>query len=687
MLKFFEDIKLAMQYRRFESQATKAQNPLVEMWGHEKTYGKTQPHDFANMVQNYQSWAYACIQRNSFSVAGTELRIYKKIKSKEGIDYEEITEHPFLDLMTNVNPFFNRFELWVLTVTFLELTGNAYWWMVKDPLGVPRALWNIPSHWMKIVPSKETFIAGYVMQQPGSPTKVPFDVEDIIHFKYPSPFSLYYGCPPMYAAAYDIDINRELKAHGVNFLMNNAQPGGVLYTDQRLGDKEFERLRTMWNMRHKGGSNAGKMAILEAGLKYEKTGSNLQELQFPETSRNVRDSILAIFGVPASKLGLVEDVNRANADANDYTYQKDTVRPRLKLIEEKLNEKMMPIYDTGIVCEFDNNIPDDRDFRLREQSEHIRSGYSSIDDERVEDGKDPYATPETSMPLIPFSVLPAGSPKPEPVDQGTAPQDEKAKGYKPLHETKDKRTRKWEVFAAMTQPQEKHFGTSMKRFFERQRQIVMDNVNKYKAYPVKAGFEANILFPMGEENERLKMIAKAYVEESFKSGTLLGYNELNNSVDFNLIEPNIIRAVEKRVGFFAESVNKNTANLIKEALDQGVSTGESIDKIAGRIDDIFNFSEKFRSVRIARTEVIGAANEGQLWAYRENGVEAKMWITARDENVRESHQIEGQTIEINERFTLADGEHLDYPGDRDASVGNIVNCRCCVSPVVKTQGE
>jgi HK97 family phage portal protein len=685
MMKFFEDLKLAREYRKFEGM-TKKNNPLVEMWGYEKTYGKTQPNDFKSMVDNYQSWVYACVNRNAFSVAKTELKLYKKVMSKEGDDYTEILTHPFLDLMTNVNSFFNRFELWCLTVIFLELTGNAYWWLVKNPLGVPIAIWNIPAHWMQILPSKTEFIAGYVMQQPGSPEKVPFSVDDIIHFKYPSPFSLYYGCPPMYAAAYDVDINRELKAHGVGFLMNAAQPAGVLYTDERLGDKEYKRLRDMWNMRHKGSQNAGKVAVLEAGLKYEKTGSNLAELQFSDTSKNVRDAILAIFGVPASQLGLVEDVNRANAEANEYVYQNGTILPKLKLIEEKLNEKMMPIYDVNLVCEFDNVVPMDKDFRLREQTEHIRAGYSSIDDERAEDGKDPYDTPETSMPLIPFSLMPAGSPKPEPVDPNAMPDDkpkeeDKKKGMS-LYDTKAKRDRKWEVFIALTSPQEKHLGTAMDRFFQHQRRTVMDNLNKYRAYPVKAGVGSNIVFNMNEENERLRTMVKAYIEEAVKSGVSLGYTELNNTIDFTLMSPNIMRAVEKRMGYFAENVNQNTADLLKDAIQEGVSLGESIDKIANRVTDIFDFSERFRSVRIARTEVIGAANEGQLMAYVQEGVGAKEWITARDERVRESHQIDGQTVGITENFTLNDGEHLQMPGDRHASVGNIVNCRCAVAPVV-----
>ena len=682
MLKIFEDIKLAREFRKFEGKVKKA-NPLVEMWGYEKTMGKTQPHDFAQMVNNYQSWVYACVNRNAFSVAKTDLRLYKKVMTKEGDDYEEILTHPFLELMASVNPFFNRFELWVLTTTFLELTGNAYWWMVRDQLGVPRALWNIPAHWMKIIPSKSEFIAGYVMQQPGSPDKVPFSIDDIIHFKYPSPFSLYYGCPPMFAAAYDVDINRELKAHGVSFLANAAQPAGVLYTDERLGDKEYKRLRDMWNMRHKGSANAGKIAVLEAGLKYEKTGSNLAELQFSDTSRNVRDAILAIFGVPASQLGLVEDVNRANAEANEYVYQNGTVLPKLKLIEEKLNEKMMPIYDVNLVCEFDNPVPMDKEFRLREQAEHIRSGYSSIDDERIEDGKEPYATPETEMPLIPFSLMPAGSPKPEPVDPYESEDDDSEEKSITLYETKAKRDRKWEVFIAMTAPQESHLGNAMGRFFAHQRKTVMENLNKYRSYPVKAGVESNIIFNMNEENERLKNMVRAYIEEAVKSGVTLGYTELNNTIDFTLMSPNILKAVEKRMGYFAENVNGNTADLLRDEISEAIRLGESIDKIADRVQGVFSYSERYRSVRIARTEVIGAANEGQLMAYVQEGVENKEWITARDERVRESHQIDGQVVGVTENFTLADGERLQMPGDRHASVGNIVNCRCAVAPIVR----
>ncbi len=704
-MSILEDIKLAIKYRKFEKamkqNGTNGQNPIVNIYGSENTFGKPRPENYQGAVENYISWAYACISRNAFSVAKGNLRLYKTLRSSIGKEYQEITDHPFLDLMDTVNPYFNKFELWCLTVTFLDLTGNAYWWLVKDQLGVPRAIWNIPAHWMKVCPSKTEFIAGYVMQQPGFPDVVPFQPDEIIHFKYPSPYSIFYGCSPMFAASYDIDINRELKAHGVHFLGNSAQPAGVLTTDGTLSEKEYQRLREMWNLRHKGSRNSGKIAILEAGLHYEKTGSNLAELQFSDTSKNVRDSILAIFGVPASQLGLVEDVNRANAEANEYVYQNSTILPKLKLIEEKLNEKMMPIYDASLVCEFDNPVPQDKEFRLREQTAHIQSGYASIDDEREEDGEEQYDLPETIVPLIPFNVTPAGQPKtdtspgaygtdPSGMPMGTSPDgmattdpNKIFKGYGGLYDTRAKRDRKWEIFINLTNPIENAMKESMRRFFQAQRRIVMEKLNRLKSYKTKADVSSHILFPLNEQNDTLKIISNPLITRAVKTGVTFGYSELNNPIALDLIEPNILRAIASRMDFFANNVNQSTASLLQDAISSGVSAGESITDIAKRINDVYDFSENFRSLRIARTEVIGAANQGQLLSYTENGVQEKEWLTARDEKVRFSHQIDGQIVGITESFLLNNGVFMQLPGDRSAPLEDLINCRCGIAPIVR----
>ena len=136
---------------------------------------------------------------------------------------------------------------------------------------------------------------------------------------------------------------------------------------------------------------------------------------------------------------------------------------------------------------------------------------------------------------------------------------------------------------------------------------------------------------------------------------------------------------------FANTINSGTSTLLEEAIKEGVSAGESISDISKRVNEIYSFSERFRSKRIAQTEVIGAANEGQLASYIANGVEGKEWLTARDERVRESHQIDGQVVDTTENFVLNSGELLQQPGDRSASVGEIVNCRCSIAPIVRRE--
>lgn len=655
--------------------------PFVHLFGYEKSYGAPQPQDFALMVKNYKSWAYACANKNAFSVAKCNLRLYKRATA--GSQDKEVIEHPFLELLQKVNPYSNKLELFTITQINLELTGNAYWWMPQGNLGIPGMIWNIPAHWVKIIPDPKEFIAGYVVQVPGIGRPIPFEEKEIVHFKFPSPMDLFYGISPVYAAMYGIDLNNEIKSWGINFFGNNATPSGILYSEDGMNPQAYQRLRDEWNRKYRGTKNAGKIAILENGLKYQQIGSSLKDAKFEDVSREIRDEILTMFGVPASKLGLVEDVNRANADANDYTYQKETILPRLTLIEEKLNEQVLPLYDVGLIVKFDSPVPQDNEFRLREKQMNISSGFSSIDEEREREGLEPFGLPETSVPLIPFNLVPAGQPKPDYYNNNPPPEE--AEEEKSISEKS--RNHYWEMFITMTIPQEKLFAEVMKRYFQDQHGEVMRNLNKYKEVnnAITKDLSSYILFNLQEANTKLRGRSIFNIRNAYVAGLELGMKDTNSTIDFNLFEPNILRAIEHRVGFFADKINQSTADLIRDQLSAGIAKGESINDIAKRIDNIFQFSEDFRSRRIAQTEVIGASNDGIIRAYQEAGMEAKEWLTARDERVRDSHRIDGQIVGITEDFTTGLGNRLQYPGDRGSGAPpeDVINCRCRVLPVKK----
>jgi hypothetical protein len=63
-----------------------------------------------------------------------------------GIDQvQEVTDHPLLTLLAQVNPVHNAFDLWELTTLYQEVHGATYWFVDAGPLGTPRAVWLLPT--------------------------------------------------------------------------------------------------------------------------------------------------------------------------------------------------------------------------------------------------------------------------------------------------------------------------------------------------------------------------------------------------------------------------------------------------------------------------------------------------------------------------------------------------------------
>ena len=87
-----------------------------------------------------------------------------------------------------------------------------------------------------------------------------------------------------------------------------------------------------------------------------------------------------------------------------------------------------------------------------------------------------------------------------------------------------------------------------------------------------------------------------------------------------------------------------------------------------------------RGMRVARTETHAAANTASNALAAERGMQWKMWSAANQPGrTRPSHAAaSGQVRKINKPF-LVGGALLRFPGDPNAPVREIVNCRCvCV---------
>ncbi|MGQ7182110.1 phage portal protein, partial [Escherichia coli] len=83
---------------------------------------------------------------------------------------------------------------------------------------------------------------------------------------------------------------------------------GILKTQQALGKEAKEVLRDAWEEANTGLNNAQRIAILDAGLEFEKVGMPFKDAQFIEGMKFDKAEIANIFNIP---LHMINELDRA----------------------------------------------------------------------------------------------------------------------------------------------------------------------------------------------------------------------------------------------------------------------------------------------------------------------------------------------------------------------------------------
>lgn len=127
-------------------------------------------------------------------------------------------------------------------------------------------------------------------------------------------------------------------------------------------------------------------------------------------------------------------------------------------------------------------------------------------------------------------------------------------------------------------------------------------------------------------------------------------------------------------------------DLIAGQISEGVNSGESIPRLAERIEQTFSTTAtdrwSNRATTVARTEAIGALNAARLEAFRQYRDEwgeddlMKVWLSTSDHRTRPTHVLaDGQRVPLDEPFIVG-GARLQFPGDPTGPADEVISCRC-----------
>jgi HK97 family phage portal protein len=695
-----------------------------------------------DFINAYTGWVYSCVNILATETSNIDLTLYKRSSQNES---KVVENHRVLDLLYKVNPMYTSYLLWEATEAYLDLVGEAFWWL-SGPIENPKEIWILRPDWVDIKDTRGKLISTYEYGPPGAKKEV-IPYEQIIHFKDFNPRSSYRGHGPVKAGAKAIDENNFQQDYSRQFFFNSALPGGALQTDANLTEDQYGRIRDDWEAVHRGTKKAWKVAILEAGLKWQDIGISQREMDFIEGRKLTRDDVLAIFRVPKPLLTF-DDVNRAAAKEARAILLENVITHKMKRIVSFLNEFLLPRYgDDSLFFDFKNPVPNDQDVQLRYYDNALKNGWLTRNEVREMENRDPIDGGDAL--LVPFSVQDIGAVQTEPQKAEQKKRlsmqfNVRAKPYGYFRSTMDmltgnlisncekmlrsvmnkKKTKSLPMIEAKEQAEEgeivkndeireQHWRTVVSRTDPREakyKQIISELFLKQEE-EVNKKIDQGLTKSMGKVKATVDDIGDFVAGETdmFAGPTMSfiravieaeGIQQIQSIVAdgiFYMQTPAIQKFLKKDGVKYIQAINEETADQLRNTLAEAIEKQESISQIKARVTKVYEDATGYRAERIARSEVLRATNFSTEQAYIQSGVvEAKEWLTAHDERTCPwCGPQDGKKVGLQDSF-YEKGDTVIGTNDKGkkvyltVGVGNIdypplhPNCRCTLVPILSS---
>lgn len=644
--------------------------------------------------KEFGSWVYAATMLNANAVSSTPLRLYQRkpegsersvFRSRAvpstrkrylmgdglhkpyrdtcrkiiefGDDFEEVTDqHPILDLLRKVNPWYNGFDIMQLLTIYLELTGNAYWHPVIDPdTGVPEEIWPMPSQWVQVIPSREEFISGYAYGQRTDQMQE-FGVDEVIHFRTSSPGNngLFYGKGKIEAGWGAVSLNDSNHTMDIALAENQGRPDYAVIFKSGVGNDQLDRFQKQIDSEFKGVKRSGKTMTMAGDV-------TLTPLNFPPKDMGGRDDVVeeiaAIWGTPVSLLK-ANDPNLASSKIGYAQWRESGVLPTLRLIEQKLNEQLLPMFgiEDDAVLAFDNPVPADKEFELREATELARAGIKTHNEVREDRGMERSEDPNADKLLVngqplgaaasPFSFLSSEPRQPVAMvdtsgsrswtgwtgktyaitasgastakcfDQSDFLYDKSCACHTKVDSSQDIRD---EQPSAPESRLRQAIAEVLERVSSDINQSVSKSIRPHITTKISSGDIEKILARIAAMEGQLEGAMFDSLADMIGAGGLAGLGKIDIEGAFDVSNPKVEQFVRSQTTLLAGELTANTRGRVERVLQEGIAQGTSNRDIQAMIEETGAFSSH-RAEAIARTESANAYVQGEKESWRQSDI-------------------------------------------------------------------
>jgi HK97 family phage portal protein len=275
---------------------------------------------------------FACVRLIATTLASLPVHIYERTADGK----RRRNDHPAARLLRDrPNPDMTAFSFIEAMQAQISNRGVALAELVFDRKGSVAEIWPIPPG--VCTPAREKKDGPVVYKFMNSGAVLP--AWKILHvpglgFDGVNSFS------PVQLFRQSFGLGMAVEEFGARFFGQGTHIGGVLEHSSKLSDEARERLKVSIKNYYEGVHKSHGIMLLEEGVKYNKLGMPLEDIQFIETRKFTATEMARIHGVPPHLIGDLEKATFSNIEEQGIEAIIYLFRPWAVRWEQALNAKL-----------------------------------------------------------------------------------------------------------------------------------------------------------------------------------------------------------------------------------------------------------------------------------------------------------------------------------------------------------
>jgi HK97 family phage portal protein len=228
-------------------------------------------------------------------------------------------------------------EQWILS----KLThGNTYAFKQRDQRGIVVALYVLDPQRVSVLVAPDGSVYYELKRDDLSGLardSLVVPASEIIHDVMVPLYHPLVGVSPITACGLAASMGLKIQNNSAVLFANGSKPGGLLMVPTDITKETADRMKAEWDLANSG-MNAGKTAILPAGIKYETPAMNAVDAQLIEQLQWTSETVCSAFHVPPYMVGVGPPPNYNNIEALNQQYYSQCLQSLVESMELVLDE-------------------------------------------------------------------------------------------------------------------------------------------------------------------------------------------------------------------------------------------------------------------------------------------------------------------------------------------------------------